>query len=72
MFRKKNYIEKFMEAFEHLPQAEKNQVIELAQQATALAEKHPNQPDPNKWGDMYDTILAIELSQSIKTIVFRR
>lgn len=70
MFRKKNYNQKFMEAFERLPQAEKNQVIELAQQATVLAEKHPNQPDPNKWGDMYDTICAIEISEKIKSIVF--
>lgn len=73
MFRKKekNYREIFEEAFERLSDAEKNQVIELARQATELANKHPTQPDPKRWGDIEDTMLVTEISNRIKTIVFR-
>lgn len=74
MFRKKkkNYREIFSEAFERLSCIEKNQIIELAKKATELAEKYPNQPDPNSWEDMTDTIHAIEINNKIKSIVFLR
>ena len=73
MFRKKkeNYRKIFTEAFERLSDVEKNQVIELARQASELADKHSNQPDPNKWDNMIDTIRVIELNNQIKSIVFR-
>ena len=73
MFRKKkkNYREIFTETFERLSDVEKKQVIKLAQKATELAEKYPNQPDPKKWEDMTDTIQAIEINNQIKSIVFR-
>lgn len=72
MFRKKkkNYREIFNEAFEHLSDIEKNQVIELSKQMSALAEKHHN-IDPNTWRNMEDTIYAFEISNKIKSIVFR-
>lgn len=72
MFRKKkkNYHDEFIDAFTRLSVHEKNHVIELAKQISALAEKHSNL-DPNKWGNMEDTIYAIELNNQIKSIVFR-
>ena len=64
--------ENFFMAYEKLNDTSKKEVQRLCLEATMLAEKHPTQPDPNKWGDMYDTICAIELSEKIKSIVFGR